>query len=155
MCPFVFPLCIGRNFCFILFLIFFSFFCVCMLLLAIRLFLFENHYCYEYCDVTNLIFIHEIYIHVYICNVLGEFMYICENNKRWILIQLEKIGFICINTTTDGYWLFCYFRRPLLHNLLSPSSKKGWVLWCIFGILIFLKDLKDVFFPTFFPFLGK
>lgn len=55
-------------------------------------------------------------------------MYICENNKRWILIQLEKIGFICINTTTDCYWLFRYFRRPLLHNLLSPSSKKGWVL---------------------------
>lgn len=91
MCPFVFPLCIGRNFCCILFLIFFHF--MCLLLLAMkRLSLFKNHYCYEYCDVINLIFIHEIYnIHVYICNVLGEFMYNCENNKSWILIKLRKL----------------------------------------------------------------
>lgn len=62
---------------------------MCLLLLAMkRPSSFKNHYCYEYCDVTNLIFIHEIYnIHVYICNVLGEFMYNCENNKSWILIK--------------------------------------------------------------------
>lgn len=74
-------------FCFL----FFHF--MCLLLLAMkRLSLFKNHYCYEYCDVINLIFIHEIYnIHVYICNVLGEFMYNCENNKSWILIKLRKL----------------------------------------------------------------
>lgn len=74
-------------FCFL----FFHF--MCLLLLAMkRPSSFKNHYCYEYCDVTNLIFIHEIYnIHVYICNVLGEFMYNCENNKSWILIKLRKL----------------------------------------------------------------
>lgn len=74
-------------FCFL----FFHF--MCLLLLAMkRLSLFKNHYCYEYCDVINLIFIHEIYNkHVYICNVLGEFMYNCENNKSWILIKLRKL----------------------------------------------------------------
>lgn len=74
-------------FCFL----FFHF--MCLLLLAMkRPSSFKNHYCYEYCDVINLIFIHEIYnIHVYICNVLGEFMYNCENNKSWILIKLRKL----------------------------------------------------------------
>lgn len=85
MCPFVFPLCIGRNFCFILFLIFFFILCVCLLLLAIRLFLFENHYCYEYCDVTNLIFIHEIYIHVYI--------YVTFLESSCIFVKIINVGF--------------------------------------------------------------
>lgn len=78
---------------FVVFCFWFFFHFMCLLLLAMkRLSLFKNHYCYEYCDVINLIFIHEIYnIHVYICNVLGEFMYNCENNKSWILIKLRKL----------------------------------------------------------------
>lgn len=97
---------------------------MCLLLAMKRLSLFKNHYCYEYCDVINLIFIHEIYnIHVYICNVLGEFMYNCENNKSWILIKLRKLVLFSLIPLWMAIGYPAIFYRPLRHNLLSPPSR--------------------------------